>query len=237
LPSKQHPIMKELSLSSKDFYRNGYVTYRRLWLDACLHAFSDEMRGIVLDLGGKRENKRGTFQPPEEQARAWWYLNLDLSTNPNIYADVTRTPIQPESVDCILCTEVLEHLKDPQACVDEIHRLLSTGGVALASVPFFYPVHADPYDFQRFTEDGLRHLFREFKSVEVHRMGGYAGVLGLLLEIGIHGVEGNSFNKKILRWVMKWIARWLCRYDLSAFGRESVSWQKFTTGYFVRAVR
>lgn len=224
-------------LPPKTISAKGYVTYRRLWLDASLNAFANEMRGVVLDLGGKRENKRGTFQPPEEQARAWWYLNLDLSTNPNIFADVTRVPLMAQSVDSILCTEVLEHLPNPQACVDEIHRLLSTGGVALASVPFFYPVHADPYDFQRFTEDGLRQLFRKFNSVEVHRMGGYAGVLGLMLEIGISGVEGNSLPKKITRWAMKWISRWLCRYDLSTFGRESTAWSKFTTGYFVRAVR
>jgi SAM-dependent methyltransferase len=229
--------MKAIIPQRSGYWKNNYVTYRRLWLDASLAAFANEMRGVVLDLGGKRENKRGTFQPPEEQARAWWYLNLDLSTNPNIFADVTRVPLMAQSVDSILCTEVLEHLPNPQACVDEIHRLLSTGGVALASVPFFYPVHADPYDFQRFTEDGLRQLFRNFKSVEVHRMGGYAGVLGLMLEIGISGVEGNSLPKKFTRWAMKWISRWLCRYDLAIFGRESNAWSKFTTGYFLRAVR
>lgn len=192
---------------------------------------------MVMDLGGKRENKRGTFQPSEQQARVWWYLNLDLSTSPNIFADVTHTPLKTGSVDCILCTEVLEHLPDPQACVDEIHRLLRNGGLVFASTPFFYPVHADPYDFQRFTEDGLRYLFRSFSSVEIFRMGGYAGVLGLLVEIGIAGVEGNTSIHKFMRWAMKWVSRWLCHYDLIVFGKESTAWQKFTTGYFVRAVR
>jgi SAM-dependent methyltransferase len=131
---------------------------------------------------------------------------------------------------------VLEHLPDPQACVDEMQRLLRTGGLVLASVPFFYPVHADPYDYQRFTEDGLRHLFRDFKSVEVYRMGGYAGVLGLLVEIGIDGLPGNTPMRKGVRWLMKWISRWLCRYDLVNFDSESEPWRKFTTGYFVRAV-
>lgn len=229
--------MKTITPQRSGYWKTNYVTYRRLWLDACLEAFSHEMRGVVLDLGGKRENKRGAFQPPEKDARAWWYLNLDLSTQPNIFADVTRTPLATESVDCILCTEVLEHLQNPQACVDEIHRLLRDGELVLASVPFFYPVHADPYDFQRFTEDGLRNLFKDFQFVEVHRMGGYAGVLGLMLELGTSGVEGNSLPQKIARWAMKWISRWLCRYDLSTFGKESDAWAKFTTGYFVRAVR
>lgn len=227
----------EKSIIPKRFLKNNYVTYRRLWLDSSLNAFSDEMRGVVIDLGGKRENKRGTFQPPENQAQIWWYLNLDMVTSPNVYADVTQTPLKEQSVDCILCTEVLEHLRDPQACVDEIHRLLRDDGLVFASTPFFYPIHADPHDFQRFTEDGLRHLFKDFKSVETYRMGGYAGVLGLLLELGISGIERNSLKNNFLCWVMKWFSRWLCWYDLSIFGRENASWQKFTTGYFIKATK
>lgn len=223
--------------SSSPFPGKSYVTYRRLWLDSVLSAFSHEMRGRVVDLGGKRENKRGTFSPPETQAQDWWYVNLDLATHPNIYADVTQVPLLGQSVDCVVCTEVLEHLPNPQACVDEVHRLLRGGGLVLASVPFIYPVHADPYDFQRFTEDGLWHLFRGFTSVEILRMGGYAGVLGLLVEIGINGIQGSAPSQKLARWVMKWVSRWLCRYDLLTFGTENELWQKFTTGYFVRAVR
>lgn len=215
----------------------SYVTYRRLWLDSMLSAFAHQMQGFVLDLGGKRENKRGTFIPPEKQAKVWWYLNLDLSTKPNIYSDVTQTPLLEKTMDCVVCTEVLEHLPNPQACADEIHRLLRDGGLVFASTPFFYPVHADPYDFQRFTEDGLRHLFRNFSSVEVYRMGGYAGVLGLVVELGILGMERNSFRLRFLRWAMKWISRWLIKTDLAAFGKETPWLQRFTTGYFVRAVR
>ena len=229
--------MKTILPQTSRYWQKNYVTYRRLWLDSCLNAFADEMRGVVLDLGGKRENKRGSFQPPEQEAKAWWYLNLDRVTKPNMFADVTVTPLKTASMDCILCTEVLEHLKDPQACVDEIHRLLRADGLVFASTPFFYPVHADPYDFHRFTEDGLRHLFREFKSVEVYRMGGYAGVLGLMFELGIPGVEGNFLTAKFLRWALKWISRALCLIDLASYERENVDQKKFTTGYFVRVIR
>ncbi|MFN8400371.1 MAG: class I SAM-dependent methyltransferase [Anaerolineales bacterium] len=225
------------SASPRFWKTKGYVTYRRFWLDACLNAFASEMRGVVLDLGGKREKKRGSFHPPESKTQAWWYLNLDLATQPNLFADVTKTPLKTASMDCILCTEVLEHLKNPQACVDEIHRLLHDDGQVFVSTPFFYPVHADPYDFQRFTEDGLRHLFREFKSVEVFRMGGYFGVLGLMCELGIPGEDGKTFASKFIRWALKWLSRWLCLLDLSFYSREDASRQKFTTGYFVKAVR
>jgi len=219
------------------FWNNDYVTYRRLWLDACLNTYAHEMRGTVIDLGGKREKKRGSFSPPEEQARTWWYINLDWGTAPNIFADVIRTPLQTGSVDCILCTEVLEHLPDPQACVDEMHRLLQNDGLVFASVPFFYPVHADPYDFQRFTEDGLRHLFRDFKLVEIYRMGSYLGVLGLMIELGIPGMDNSTVVGKLMQWFMKWISRWFCWYDMTVFDVEKPYWNKFTTGYFVKASR
>lgn len=223
--------------ASIGFWKKDYITYRRLWLDSCLTAFADEMRGKVVDIGGKRKQKRGTFSPPEAQSQSWWYVNLDMDTNPNICADAAQVPLSKKSVDCIICTEVLEHLPNPQSCVDEMHRLLKDGGVVFATVPFFYPVHADPHDFQRFTEDGLHHLFRNFTSVEILRMGGFTGVLGLQIEIGIAGVEGNRIFEKIVRWTMKWVARWLCWYDLKTFGSESDPWKKFTTGYLVRAFR
>jgi SAM-dependent methyltransferase len=219
------------------FWKKDYVTYRRLWLDSCLTAFLGEVHGLVVDLGGKRGNKRGSFIPPEHQVDAWWYLNLDSEAKPNIFSDVTRTPLTTQSVDYIVCTEVLEHLPDPRACVDEIHRLLRNGGMAFVSVPFIYPVHADPYDFQRFTEDGLRRLFRGFKSIDVYRMGGYPGTLGLLIELGIAGVVGDTMFKRFTRWGMKWISRWLCQYDLSVFSMKNPSWERYTTGYFIKAVK
>ncbi|MFN8435238.1 MAG: methyltransferase domain-containing protein [Anaerolineales bacterium] len=229
--------MKIIHPQSSSYWKKNYVTYRRLWLDTCLNAFADEMRGIVLDLGGKRENKRGSFQPPEQEAQAWWYLNLDLSTRPNIFADVTCVPMLSNSVNCILCTEVLEHIQNPQTCVDEIHRILLDDGIVFVSTPFFYPVHADPHDFQRFTEDGLRYLFREFKTVEVYRMGGYAGVLGLLVELGVMELNEKKNIHKLLRWCMKWISRWLIYADISKIGSDADSFQKFTTGYFLKAIR
>ena len=214
-----------------------YITYRRLWLDSMLDAFTPNMHGIVVDLGGKRKRKRGYFQAPEHQAQAWWYINLDWETAPNIFADVTQVPIAGQYTDCIICTEVLEHLPNPQSCVDEIYRLLRSNGIAFVSVPFFYPVHADPFDCQRFTDDGLRHLFRDFKSVDVIRMGGYAGVLGLILELGAAGIAGDTFLQKLVSWMMRRSSRWMCSYDLSVNAYESPAWSKFTTGYFVRAVR
>jgi SAM-dependent methyltransferase len=196
------------------------------------------MRGVVIDLGGKRENKRGIFQPPEEHAKAWWYVNLAMNTRPNIFGDVTQVPLKSECADTIICTEVLEHLENPAACIKEIFRLLRPGGRAFVSVPFMYPVHADPYDFQRFTADGLRRLFQQFSNIDVMPMGGWLGTLGMLIEIGIPGITGNGLNKKFARRSLAWLAKTLCAFDLAGLpDRNDPKWQKFTSGYFLEIIK
>jgi len=226
--------MQKINPDPSKVWDKSYITYRRLWLDSMLDAFSPCMSGIVIDLGGKREKKRGLFQAPEGQARAWWYINLDVSTSPNIFADVSQVPLERQSADYIICTEVLEHLPNPRACVDEIYRLLHDNGVALVSVPFLYPVHADPFDFQRFTKDGLRGVFSEFSSVEIREMGGLLGTIGMFLELGIPDFAERTFRVPFKRRLTRYLGRLLCWLDLLQYDR-SKKLDRFTTGYFVMA--
>ena len=212
------------------------VTYRRALLDERLAAHAGRMRGVVVDLGGKRDRKRGAFRPAEAGVRAWWHVNIARDTRPDVFADVTRVPLAGGVADCVICTEVLEHLPDPAACVAQAHRLLKPGGVMLASVPFLYPVHADPYDFQRYAPEGLRRLFRDFASVDVQPMGGYPGVLALFLELGSLDLEGWRPWRGARRRAMLALAAWLRAKDRRS-GAQPAGWRAFSTGYFVVAVR
>ena len=45
-------------------------------------------------------------------------------------ADGTRLPFKDESFDKIICSEVLEHIPDYLMVIQEIHRVLKTGGIA-----------------------------------------------------------------------------------------------------------
>ena len=220
-----------------DKNKSNYITYRRRLLDYYLNQHAPEMHGMVIDLGGKREQKRGSFRPPEEQASAWYYVNLEAGTHPNILGDVCKIPIKNNCADMILCTEVLEHLKHPNDCADEIFRILRPSGLALFSIPFLYPVHADPFDFQRYTADGLRQLLNQFSNVEITPMGGYLGTLGMIIEIGIPGISGQSLDKKLLRRFLYWFANRLCLLDLNKSEWANPIWQKFTTGYFIKAIK
>jgi SAM-dependent methyltransferase len=43
--------------------------------------------------------------------------------------------VPPDSIDAIICNNVLEHLSDPDATARELHRMLAPGGVCVVNVP------------------------------------------------------------------------------------------------------
>ena len=115
-------------------------------------------RGVILDVGA---------------ANRWAEMRLDLSARyvaldypatgrvlynarPDVFADGRRLPLSDASVDGVLCLDVLEHVDGPERVLAEIARVLVPGGLAMLSMPFLYPVHDAPYDFQRWTRHGWK---------------------------------------------------------------------------------
>jgi SAM-dependent methyltransferase len=54
-------------------------------------------------------------------------------------ADSYRLPFDDEAFDCVVASEVLEHLRDDDRALAEIHRVLKPGGELVVSVPRFGP--------------------------------------------------------------------------------------------------
>jgi SAM-dependent methyltransferase len=77
--------------------------------------------------------------------------------------------LSDEYFDLIICTQVLEHTRDPFKLSSEIWRLLKRGGRAFVSVPFTWHYHPWPKDYWRFTSDGLEVLFERFAECRIDR--------------------------------------------------------------------
>ena len=77
------------------------------------------------------------------------------AAKPSVFGDAAQLPFRDLSFENITCFEVLEHVPDPARVMTEISRVLVQGGRAWISMPFLYPLHDAPYDFQRFTTYGL----------------------------------------------------------------------------------
>ncbi len=93
-----------------------------------------------------------------------------------VKGDIHELPFVDASFDAFICKSVLEHVEDPVKAVSELNRVLKKGGLGYVYVPFLFPYHADKgvyQDFWRFTEDGVRYLFRGFSKIEIQRVRGF----------------------------------------------------------------
>lgn len=111
-------------------------------------------------------------------------INFDLAPykTVDVVADLQHLPVKSQSIDLILNIAVLEHVPDPQSVVAEFHRTLKPDGKVLCYVPFMQGFHASPYDFQRYTSEGLKVLFRDFDIHWITPSGPTSGMLWLLQE-------------------------------------------------------
>lgn len=155
------------------------------------HAFFEQkLRKIaqsdpVLDIGGGKPFQK-RMAPYKALFEGVSYRTLDTSAveGADIVGDAHALPLADGSIGGIICNSVLEHLYDPRRAVEEMHRVLKPGGSIIAYTHFIYPYHARPgvyADYFRFTEDGLRYLFRDFARVEIKKQGGFFRAMGFFL--------------------------------------------------------
>ncbi|MEA2013056.1 MAG: methyltransferase domain-containing protein [Verrucomicrobiota bacterium] len=95
-------------------------------------------------------------------------VDIDIKRKPDIVADICKMNMIPDSsIQVIFLLEVLEHVKQPQKALKEMHRILEDDGIIIASTPFILGIHDAPYDYYRYTKYGIQYLFRNFEELEI----------------------------------------------------------------------
>ena len=83
------------------------------------------------------------------------------------FYDGVNIPYKSDFFDFVIFTETVEHVEQPNKLKQDIHRVLKKKGKVLITVPFLFAEHEMPYDFRRFTLDGLIKLFNHNKEYTI----------------------------------------------------------------------
>lgn len=158
----------------------------------------NSMSGSLLDLGCG-EGVYCEFYAHEQ------YIGMDLSSTvikrakkmkQNIdfgICDVQNLNIRNFSVDNVLCTEVLEHLTDPEKAFKEIVRVLRPGGILLLTTPNYFslikPKLVWSHILEKFGVKKMEYLHTAFKPLEIKKL---ANINGL------HVLEYGTIEKEIV---------------------------------------
>src|SRR4051794_23849362 len=125
------------------------------------------LSGHVLDVGcGRRPYEAWV---PKGAGGVTRYTGLDVTPGEGVDVLVGADdvwPIPDSSVDCLIFTQVLEHVADRRHVLGQMARVLKPGGAILLTVPFIFAAHGLPHDYARFTTAGVRALFEDQYDIE-----------------------------------------------------------------------
>jgi SAM-dependent methyltransferase len=74
---------------------------------------------------------------------SWNYSRLSFFT------DLEALPLPACSVDLVINTSVMEHVRHPERVMRELWRVLRWGGSLRVYTPYLYPMHQRPHDYYR----------------------------------------------------------------------------------------
>jgi len=126
---------------------------------------------VGLDINPRNMGKAGRYAPQSQL----------------MLGDAEALPLQSNAFSTVLCTEVLEHLPNPEQAVAEIERVLTPGGVLIGSVPSQSPIWK-----LRFLSSTCPH------NEPFHRMFRKAGIEDLLAVLDLRWISYSLLRTNIL---------------------------------------
>ena len=216
------------------------------WLLGRPHAAEELLRshaqGVVLDVGC---SDRWVQKALSDECR---YVGIDYPTtgrdlyrsSPDIFCDAAKLPISDGSIDTVTILDVLEHIAEPQKALAEMGRVLKPGGRLILTMPFLYPIHDEPHDYQRYTSAGLAREIRaaglRMESISPSR--GSAETAGLVCCLALAGMALQAIRSR--RFGMFAVPLALAAIPVTnllaaSFSALLPSWGSVTSGYMVVA--
>jgi len=133
--------------------------------------YANKINGILLDAGSGKNCRYNSYLNFNKKIS----IDFDDKKNPDIVANLENIPLNNESVDSILCTQVLNDLENPPQALEEFFRILKPGGYLVMIDDLMLELHNEPNDYWRFTPISVKMLLLKvgFKIEVIDKLGGF----------------------------------------------------------------
>ena len=178
------------------------------------------------------------------------YIGLDYpitggqlyDAQPDVFADASHLPFQDASMDTVIMLEVLEHLRHPQSALSEVARVVRPDGYVLLSMPFLYPLHDAPHDYQRYTAHGLARELEGagLRITHLQPTMGSAESAGLIASLALGGMAVEAVRLRrpgVLLLPLLVLAIPVINISAWCIGLLLPSWPALGSGYQITARR
>jgi SAM-dependent methyltransferase len=156
--------------------------------EAC--GLSQTTTRVALDAGSDLSPYAGLLAE-----HGWSVETLDIEAGPHVdhVGTVEETGLPADSFDLVLCTQVVEHCRDPWRALKELHRIVRPGGYLVWTVPQVWFYHPHPDDNWRFTAEGVTRLTEGggFEVVDLRLQGGPVVALLQIFNFCLFGLVGR----------------------------------------------
>ncbi|MEP9351032.1 methyltransferase domain-containing protein [Xanthobacter sp. KR7-225] len=190
--------------------RNASVT----WLKRENASFGRSLpdNSLILDAGSGSQQYKIFFEHCRYESADFEALDRPYAKSTYV-CDLSSIPVEDGRFDAIVLNQVLEHLPYPNDVLKELFRVLKPGGRMIATAPFFYEEHDQPYDFFRYTQYAWRRMMADagFVIEDLHWMEGYLCTVAYQLHRAWRYLPGRPSD--IAPGILGWVAApliWAC---------------------------
>jgi len=101
------------------------------------------------------------------------YVGSDMREGPgvDILLNLHELKLPDKSVGTALLLDTIEHVEYPRKALDEIYRVLKDDGILIVSSVMIFLIHEFPYDYWRYTPEGMMSLVKKFEKKYVATLG------------------------------------------------------------------
>ena len=178
--------------------------YFKIFPEAIMHNHTYRLKRFVRGISKKYGRKGGKIVDIgagscqyKDYLKDFEYFSQDIQNNQQKSIDyVGKIETLPSNTfDYILCTQVLEHLKEPNLAFKNFYRILKRKGRVFLTTHMAFEEHLAPNDYFRFTRYGLKYLAESngFRVERIEPQGGRFLVLAKELQILIPRLLRNKW--------------------------------------------